>query len=143
MKAICPIPWGQGVPEPLKNPSQMTGFGIDQQERNRGRRQEGGHIGSADMATGRPTQWIRQSWESLAPAAVGGQAKDRERILKSGGLLHFVMKEKAEDLFIYEVFGIERMGVDRGQELLHGLMGFASRPTGDQGRMLLRAKTKL
>ncbi len=87
------------------------------------------------MANGRPGQSIRQSRGSLARAEVRGQAKDRERILKSGGLVHFVMKEKAEEPFVHEVLRIERMDVDRGQELLHGLRGFAGRPTGDQGRI--------
>jgi hypothetical protein len=54
---------------------------------------------------------------------VGGQAKDRERILKSGGLLNLVMKEKGEKPFLHEVPRVQRRVVDtRGQELLHAFI---------------------
>ena len=74
------------------------------------------------MANGRPGQSIRQSRGSLGRAEVGRQANDRDRILKSGGLLHFVMKEKAEEPFVHEVLRIEGVDLNRGQELLRGLM---------------------
>lgn len=50
---------------------------------------------------------------------IGGQAKDRENVLKPGGFMNLVIQEKGKEPFINEVLGVERRpGDSRGQTLL-------------------------
>ncbi len=105
--------------ESVKYSWEVPGFGVDEEECDRGGWKRRNQIGGAEMAYRQLGQALNERRVGLPRRGVRRQAEDREAVLKTSGLMNFMVEDERERPLVHEVIRIDSRQINpRGQGLL-------------------------